>query len=234
MQNPSVAGNLSAAAQLLGIDYNRADKIAKKDSYLKAMQPAVDASKLVPTSVDVVNRGQIAPNALEEARALLKQDKLLVTKDWTGLGLSEGSAKKMLAMERFANLPLIHSIKTTHGGMMFAYSRLMSLLEKYADELESRGLPGEDVMVNGEPQPRNEGDVERDWLHAIVSVSAEIRQVNGQLQKGQLLLLKAKQIEKELGKGKGGKPRKGPPIQVLAQPGSTVHLNAPQDPANGK
>ena len=81
--------------------------------------------------------------------------------------------------------------------------------------------------MNGEPVPRDEGDIERDWANTLLAFSAEMRQVHAQLTKGNLMLMKARQIEREIGKGDKGKGKKplGPPMQILAQPGSTVNVN---------
>lgn len=226
MLKPEVGGNLAIAARLLGLEYNRASKIALKDVYLKALQPGVDPAGLVPATPDTVDRDPLGPASVAEARGLIKQERLLVRKDWESLGISAEQAEKMVKFEAFARLPLSHSILTTHGGLMSGYARLTAIFDRYADELEQRTLPTEEKIVDGKPVPRDEGDIERDWVYALISLSAERRAVYGQLQKGRLMLLKAQQLAKELNRGKG-KPNRpaGPPTLVNAQPGSHVHLH---------
>lgn len=232
MLKPEVNGNLASAARILGIPYNRANKIAGKDVYLRALQLGVNPSALVPSEADTLNRDPMSPAAVEEAKALIKQERLLANQDWKSLGISEEMAEKMVNFEKFARLPLAHSILTTHGGLMSGYARLTAIFDRYADELEKRTLPSEEKMVDGEAVPRDEGDVERDWVYTLVSISAERRAVYAQLQKGRIQLLKAQQLAKELNKGKTKPDRPGgPPILVQAQPGSTVHLHGEGEPA---
>jgi hypothetical protein len=227
MLHPSVNGNLAAAARLLGIDPNRAAKIAAKDVYLRAVNPSVDPTKLLPAEEDTLHRPPTMPPAPVESRvagAMAKQEKLLEAQDWKALGLTDEDGAELVSMERFAMRPLIHSIRTTHGGMMFAYARLLKLVKKYSDEILEGHLPKEEIQIGDEFVPRDQGDVERDWLYAVISASAELRNINTQISKGQLVLLKAEQLRKAMN-GKGGK--KGKPgfgMLVKAEPGSSVHL----------
>lgn len=229
MKSPEVAGNLAAAAKILGIDTARAYKIARKDTYIQAMQSRVDPTELVPDDADAIDRQLIVPANVDEAKAMIKQEKLLQRRDWESLGISEEQAEKMVAFERFAKLPLAHSILVTHGGLMSGYARLTNIFDRYANELEARTLPKEERKVGEQMVPRDDGDVERDWVYALVSVSAERRAVYAQLQKGRIQLLKAQQLAKEIRKNeKTGRTQQGPPLLVNVQPGATVNMGGPQ------
>jgi hypothetical protein len=228
MQAPEVRGNLAAAARLLGIKPNRAYKIARSDVYIRAMQLGVDPATLVPTDAEALDRGSVVPpSELAETKALLRQERLLAKRDWQELGITEEQAAHLEKLEKFATLPLSHSILVTHGGMMSCYTRLLQLFDKYHGELEKGMLPTEETCVGGEMVQRDEGDVERAWVGRLIELSAEMRSVHGQLQKGRLMIIKAQQMAREMRRGerKGGGTA-GPPILVQAQPGSTVNLNA--------
>lgn len=231
MKTPAVGGNLAAAARLIGMKYSRACKVAQKDTYVRACQLAVDPATLVPVPADTIDREPLAPTDLDAAKAYINQERLLAKGDWEKLGISTEQAQRMVEFEQFARLPLQHSILVTHGGLMSGYARLTAIFDRYAQELEDRQLPTEEKMVDGKPVTRGEGDVERDWVYALVSLSAERRAVYAQLQKGRLMVLKAQQLAKELRKdrNKPGAPQ-GPPVLVQAQPGSTVHLHSGDGP----
>jgi hypothetical protein len=228
MQAPEVKGNLAAAARLLGIKPNRAYKIARADRYLMAMQSCVDPEAVVPTDADSISRGALVPaSEADAAREMIRQERLLSARNWQELGISAEQADKLVKLEQFATLPLSHSILVTHGGMMSGYARLTALFDRYADELDKGMLPTEEMCVGGEMVRRDEGDVERAWVKLLVELSAERRAVYGQLQKGRLQIMKARQMAKELRAGKKGQPVSGPPILMQVQPGAHVTMSSP-------
>jgi hypothetical protein len=156
----------------------------------------------------------ITPAEVEENKALVNQERLLSASDWEGLGIPKERAEKMISMERFARLPLVNMVHVTHGGMLKAFEGLNAVYEKYMTKLLDGTLPQEFDKEG------NSRDTQRDWLYAMVAASAEIRQIKAQVDRSNLLMLKAAQLVAEQGKKAG---RKKPawssrPVNVTATP----------------
>ncbi|MCM2276161.1 MAG: hypothetical protein NDI75_15340 [Candidatus Didemnitutus sp.] len=227
---PEVQRNVAATVALLQAehvnhdwDYQRVYRYIASIPALVAQHPSKDPAALVPDAADALGRPPILPpQELAEAKALVKQEALLKEQDWTALGLTEEQGKRMISMERFSQKPLMHMIRTTHGGMMFCLATLIRNFEDTAGRIEKCLLPSE---VDGKGDPRPEIEVEREWHHLLLDYSREIRAIADQATRSKVLLLKAEQMAGEGNSGKKkGKPGFGPML-VKAEPGSTVNLH---------
>jgi hypothetical protein len=174
--------------------------------------------------LDTIARTAIlAPEEIKEIEAMSVQEKALTKGDFADLGISPAKAETLISMEKFAQRPIGDMLNLTHGGLMFGFVQLIDLLKTYKDKLDKQQLPEE---VDGAGMPVN---TERDWVYAMVAVSAEIRQINQQVQRTQMLRLKAKEMEKDA-KGSGGsrpkKPGFGVMVSVNQKDGSDVKVAA--------
>jgi hypothetical protein len=89
-------------------------------------------------------------------------------------------------------------------------------LKKYKKKLDGGELPAEF------DQQGEEVNKEREWVMTLVSVSAEIRQINNQVQRTNLIRLKAKELDKEKKDGapqERGKPGFTPMVAVQVNTG---------------
>lgn len=228
MGRPEVGNNIAAAAAILvpqyGGDYQRWYKLAKSNEYLAAVHPSAKPESITPTDVDAINRPPLlTPTEQVEHRQLAKQERALAASDWKALGISDGQATRMLSMERFARLPLKNMVAVTHGGMMFAFAGLLEIYEKCQKKFIEGNLPPE---LDKEGNPRDPMDIERDWVYAMTAMTAELRNIKGAVDKANILMLKADQMEKDKRSGgKKGKPGFGALVAVKAEAGANVTIS---------
>ncbi len=212
MADPKNNKNLSAAGRSLAYKYPENDdqrwrRVQRHSTFLSAANPANSLDRIAVPDDEVISRGPLqgllSPAEQDEVNAMVKQEQLLAESDWAMLGLDSEQAAKMVSMERFSRLPLKHMVRVTHGGMMKGFAGLNSILDTYLDRLKKKDLPME---TDKDGNPKN---TEREWVHTLVAVSAELRNMKGQVDKSNMLLLKAEQIAREMAKNSGGVKRRG-------------------------
>lgn len=202
---PEVNGNIAAAAAKLGLHYMAAYKLCLKNDFLTATHPSRDPESMTVEQLDTIARSAILTTSeIAEIEAVSKQDRLLAASDFDGLGLNKDRVQDLMTLEKFAQRPIANMIDLTHGGSVYCFMELVDLLKKYKGKLDKEELP-EEMNAEGFPIPANE----REWIMALVSVSAEIRQLNNQVQRSQILRLKAKELDK--GGEAGGQKQRGKP-----------------------
>ena len=227
---PEIEGNYTTLLAVLAKehpeiswDYQRTYRFLNSSKSLAATAQAADPADLLPTADEVLDRTPVlAPAEIQEAKAIVRQEKLLAQESWTSLGLTEQQGQRMISMERFARQPLTHLIMASHGGIAKCLATLLGNFEDTAMRLNKCLLPSE---VDGNGDPRPEIDVERDWHKLLLGYSAEIRALADQLSRSNILLMKSEKLRKEAQSGKKKKRMPGPPVQVLAQPGASVHIH---------
>lgn len=213
MADPKNKRNLSAAGRSLAWKYPEHDdqrwrRIERHSKFLLASNPANSLDRIAVPDDVVISRGPLengllTPAEREETRAMLKQEELLQASDWAMLGLDEEQAAQMVSMERFSRLPLKHMVRVTHGGMMKGFAGLNGILDTYLEKLKNRELPQE---TDKDGNPKN---TEREWVQTLISVSAELRNMKGQVDKSNMLLLKAEQIAREMARNGSGQKQRG-------------------------
>lgn len=209
---PEVNGNIAAAAAKLGLHYMAAYKLCLKNDFLTATHPSRDPESMTVEQLDTIARSAILTrDEIAEIEAVSKQDRMLAASDFDGLGLSKSRVEDLMTLEKFAQRPISNMIDLTHGGSVYCFMELVDLLKKYKGKLDNDELPEE---LNEAGMPVNK---EREWVMALVTVSAEIRQLNNQVQRSQILRLKAKELDKSgevNGEKKRGKPGFVPMVAV--------------------
>lgn len=195
---PEVQGNIAAAAAKLGLHYMAAYKLCLKNDFLSATHPSRDPDSMTVEQLDTIARTAILTREeIAEIEAVEKQNKMLSARDFDGLGLNQERVSDLLTLEKFAQRPISNMIDLTHGGSVYCFMELVDLLKKYKKKLDGGDLP---VEFN---EAGHETNTERDWVMTLVSLSAEIRQINNQVQRSNILRLKAKELDRNKGEGSG-------------------------------
>jgi hypothetical protein len=220
LAKPEVNGNISAAATNLGMNYQRAYKLVQVNPFLKAMHKSKDPETIIPCDPDLPGRPPImTPEEMKEAMALRDEVEALALGKFDQLALTEVERDVMQSMENFGRMPLDKLVALTHGGVAKTFLGLMAMQEKFQREFLNDNIADE---YDKEGNQRPIDAVQRDWMQAFIHLSSEIRQVKGQVDKSNLLMIKAEQLKKDKGK-KSGKPGFSP--MISAQAGSTVIVN---------
>ncbi len=202
---PEVQGNIAAAAAKLNLHYMAAYKLCLKNDFLTATHPSKDPDTLTIQELDTIARSAIlTSDEIKEIEAISKQDRALKTGDFKDFGLSRQRVEHLLTLEKFAQRPISNMMDLTHGGSLYCFFELIDLIKSYKDKLDKGDLPVE------YDEQGHEKNTERDWVQTLVSLSGEVRQINNQVHRSNILRLKSKEYDKasETGSATGKYPAK--------------------------
>lgn len=219
--SPEINGNITHTARALGLPMKTVWNIMNSDGFLKTVNGTTDPATQVPSLPETIDREALTEQELSEMKALLKQDAALSSFKWEKLGLNAKQQQHLLDLESFAKGSLHSSLNLTHGGLIYCFAELIGLFKDTKKRLDDNQLPIEMTEFG-------EKDQQKEYLYLLTSITAEIRNINQQVQRSQILRIKQAEIELQQrmvngtngGKGKRkGLPgfTSGPPPAVLVQ-----------------
>lgn len=231
-----IKGNVSATAQELGLPIMTVWHIMQSDGFLKGVNTATDPAQKMPTDLDTINRDVLSAAEMEEMKAVMNQDRDLSSFKWEKLGLKPSNQKHLIDLESFAKGSLNSSLNLTHGGLIYCFAEVIGLFKDTKKLFDDNQLPIEETEFG----PK---DSKKEYAYLMLAMTAEIRNINAQVQRGTILKLKQAELElqkriaergggsRPSGKGKHGTPgfSSGPPpttlIQVNAAAGTSVKVS---------
>ncbi len=228
-----IKGNISATAQELGLPIMTVWHIMQSDGFLKGVNPASDPLQKMITDTNTINRDVLSPAEMAEMKAVMDQDRDLSSFKWEKLGLNPSRQKHLIDLESFAKGSLNSSLNLTHGGLVYCFAEVINMFKETKKLFDDNQLPIEETEFG----PK---DNKKEYAYLLLAMTAEVRNINTQVQRGTILKLKQAEIElqrralngggKSRGKAKAGTPgfTSGPPpaqqIVIKAEAGSTVNV----------
>jgi hypothetical protein len=152
--------HVPTVTRLTGISGATIYSFLKSDRYLKAKLKDVDASKIVPTIADQVDRPgeptmpalpvDFSKQEMEEALAVRRQEFKALQKDWTALGMTAEEGERWEHYSKMGSAPGFAVLRGVGGQLLSNLGALQALIEKdskailedkVADELGKDGKP---------------------------------------------------------------------------------------------
>jgi len=217
---PHINGNISGCAAEMNLSYKTVWNLIQSNGYLRTVNGATDPAKKIPDSEEALEREALTEGELTEMRALIKTDKALSSLQWEKLGLSPERAARLMEIEEFARGSLRSSLDLTHGGMLRCFAEMLDLFVTTKQMYDSDALPIEE----GEFGPK---DSKKEYSYVLASLSAEIRNINLQVQRSNLLKLKVEELEmQKRGTTKRAATKKAKPGFTDGPPPVLVQVNS--------
>lgn len=138
---PAVSGNISACATLLGLAYGTVHSYVKRHPEVAALCPEVNAEKLVPTELSIMDRepppgeGLLPKDQAAMMKSMLKQNDRAVRKGWRDFGLADADADAMDEAEKRAQMPIGRIMAASEGGIIQMLARSTRMLDKLGEQL---------------------------------------------------------------------------------------------------
>ena len=210
-------GSVPEAARLLCWDLARTWNMFHKTKGMKERFGArTDPEDLVLQPNDEVAREPLlTPSEREMTVRLAQEEKLLTKGDFSKLGLEPEQVQQLATLEKFAGITLSQSIGTAHGGQNKVMPGLLDMFDRFKKKLDDGAWPYAVTPTGDQVLDEAKG------IQVLVGISAEVRALYGQLQKNQVLMLRAEELKGDKkngpGRGKPGFSPGAPPHQTNIQ-----------------
>lgn len=196
-------GSVPEAARLLCWDLARTWNMFHKTKGMKERFGArTDPEDLVLQPNDEVAREPLlTPSEREMTVRLAQEEKLLAKGDFSKLGLEPEQVQQLATLEKFAGITLSQSIRIAHGGQNKVMLGLLDMFDRFKKKLDDGAWPYAVTPTGDQVLDEAKG------IQVLVGISAEVRALYGQLQKNQVLMLRAEELKGDKKNGPGrGKP----------------------------
>lgn len=220
-----IRGNITATAQEMGLSFKFVWNQMQQDGFLKTANAHTDPEKHLTKIEDTINREALSESELSEIGAIMKEDAALSSLKWEKLGINAERATELMQLEDFARDSLRSTLDLTHGGMVRCFADMLHLFVKTKEAFDADALPIEETEFG----PK---DAKKEYLYALVAMSGEIRQINNQVMRSNILKIKRDELElarKGVSGGPAKKGRKGVPGFSEGPPPVLVQVNGKGD-----
>ncbi len=164
--------HIPTVQKLTGLSYGCIYNFIRADSYWHAQASEADASKLVPDEGGVVDRPPLPPGVtltdaqFREYQALIRQNEKFVKCDWEALGMNKEAGERMKHYMTLGMAPTSGILGASTGQLISNLSLLDRIVKADVERVLQDNLPAE---FDGNGQPRDKQDVQREWRHTVFS-----------------------------------------------------------------
>jgi len=229
-----IKGNITATAQEIGLPFKFIWNQMQQDGFLKTVNGHTDPEKHLPQLEDTLSRETLTENELSEIGAIMREDAALSSLKWEKIGINPERASELMQLEDFARDSLKSTLDLTHGGMVRCFAEMLHLFVKTKEAFDADALPIEETEFG----PK---DAKKEYLYALAALSGEIRQINNQVMRSNILKIKRDELELAKraisGGGQVKKGRKGipgfsegpPPVLIQVNSHGATDVNVSRD-----
>lgn len=169
LRKPDGSLDIAMIAKLSGASYNQVIAVAAKNPFWHAQVAEADVSKLQRSEADMIDGdpaiGVTISNAqFDEYRAMIRQNRKMMSRDWEALGMTEEAGKRMEHYAAIGTAPTSMVLRVM-GGQLISNLEILDRVIKSDAEMILTGRLPEEKAANGDP--RDPEQVEREWRHTL-------------------------------------------------------------------